>query len=61
MKCRRIFSQKSKRYGYRGKEIGEYLRKDPASITGYLHGVEYNREVDGIIRLLEKINVNFKV
>jgi REP element-mobilizing transposase RayT len=61
MKGRRLFSQTAKRYGYRGKEIAEYLRKDPASVTGYLHGVEYNREVDGVVKLLEKMNVNFKV
>ena len=61
MKGRRIFSQTAKRYGYRGREIAEYLRKDPASITGYVHGEEYNHEVDSIVRLLEKTNVNSKV
>jgi chromosomal replication initiation ATPase DnaA len=32
MKARRVFSQTAKRYAYRGKEIAEYLRKDPASV-----------------------------
>ncbi len=61
MKGRPIFSQTARRYGYRGREIAEYLRKDPASITNYLHGEENSREVDGIVRLLERINVNSKV
>jgi REP element-mobilizing transposase RayT len=63
MKARRVFSQAAKRYGYQGKEIAEYLRKDPASVTGYLQGEQYGREIDGILSQLNtgKQNVNSKV
>lgn len=53
MKARRVFSQTAKRYGYQGKEIAEYLRKDPASVTGYLQGEEYHREIDGVLDRLK--------
>jgi hypothetical protein len=53
MKARRVFSQTAKRFGYRGREIAEYLRKDPASVTGYLQGEEYHREIDGILDRLK--------
>ena len=34
MKARRVFSQTAKRYGYRGKEIAEYLKKTPPLSRG---------------------------
>jgi hypothetical protein len=34
--ARRLFSILSKEYGYTGREIASYLRKDPAAVTGYL-------------------------
>lgn len=60
--ARRVFSQIAKQFGYRGKEIAEYLRKDPASVTGYLQGEQYHREIDEILnRLNERLqNVNSK-
>ena len=63
MKARRVFSQTAKRYGYRGKEIAEYLKKDPASVTGYLQGEQYDREIDGVVNQLRGggKNVNSKV
>jgi hypothetical protein len=62
MKARRVFSQTAKRFGYRGKELAEYLRKDPASITGYMQGVQYHREIDEILKRLNEVrqNVNSK-
>ena len=63
MKARRVFSQTAKQYGYRGKEIAEYLGKDPASVTGYLQGENYRREIDELVKLMERKhqNVNSKV
>ena len=33
---RELFSLAGREYGYKGKEIAEFLRKDPAAVTGYL-------------------------
>jgi len=63
MKARRVFSQTVKRFGYRGKETAEYLRKDPASVTGYLQGEQYHHEIDEVLSQLNagRKNVNSKV
>jgi len=36
MEGRKLFSLAGKEYGYKGKEIAEFLGKDPAAVTGYL-------------------------
>jgi hypothetical protein len=46
---RRVFSLVAKGYGYRGREIAEYLRKDPAAVTGYL------RQGEGLMGEVEKV------
>lgn len=63
MIARRIFAQTAKIYGYAGKEIAEYLKKDPASVTGYLQGEDHEKEVVGVVKTLEanRRNVNPKV
>ncbi len=63
MSARRIFTLTAKLYGYAGKEIAEYLKKDPASVTGYLRGADHSKEVMSVVKALEanKRNVNFKV
>ena len=38
MEGRRLFTLVGREYGYKGKEIAEFLRKDPAAVTGYLRG-----------------------
>lgn len=48
---RRLFSLAAKEYGYRGKEIAEYLEKDPAVVTAYSRGIE-----DLKIRVKDLIN-----
>ena len=60
MQARRVFSQTAKAYGYQGREIARYLRKDPASVTGYLHQEAHDRAVAAMVRLLEASNVNSK-
>lgn len=56
MLARRVFTQAAKEYGYRGKEIAEYLRKDPASVSGYLQGEEVGTEVSKVIKELGNVN-----
>ena len=41
MEGRRLFSLVGREYGYRGREIAEYLGKDPAAVTGYLRKEEH--------------------
>jgi hypothetical protein len=63
MKARRMFLQTTRRYGYRGKEIAECLRKDPASVAGYLQGEQYDREIYEVLGQLkaDRQYVNSKV
>ncbi len=35
MTGRRLFSHTARDYGYQGKEIAQFLHKDPAAVTGY--------------------------
>jgi REP element-mobilizing transposase RayT len=52
---RRVFSLVAKGYGYRGREIAEYLRKDPAAVTGYLQqGEGLMGEVEKVVEDLTK-------
>jgi len=43
-KGKRVFSLAGGEYGYRDREIGEYLKKDPTAVTGYLQHREGLRE-----------------
>ena len=60
LRGRKVFSLVASEYGYKGREIARYLRKDPAVITRYLK--EKNsliEEVEGIVkRLTTRSNVN---
>ncbi len=50
---RRVFSLVAKEYGYKGREIAEYLQKDPAAVTGYLRrGGELGVAVERVFRWL---------
>jgi len=44
MEGRKLLSVVSKAYGYKGKEIAEYLRKDPAAVSGYLRNADEERK-----------------
>jgi putative transposase len=61
--ARKVFSHVAKVYGYRGKEIADYARKDPAIITRYLKEKgEYKGEADKVIEILRsERNVNKQV
>lgn len=54
MLARRVLTQTAKAYGHRGKEIALYLKKDPASVTGYLREENHSAEVNEVIQDLEK-------
>ena len=59
---RRIFSLLAKQYGYRGKEIAEYLKRDPSVITIYLkegEGLEWHagRLIEDLKHLHDKSNL----
>lgn len=55
MEGRRLLSVVAQAYGYKGKEIAEYLRKDPAAVSGYLrNAVEERKKVAAIEAALKK-------
>lgn len=45
MAGRRLLSVVAKTYGYKGKEIAEFLRKDPSAVTGYLRNAAEERKM----------------
>lgn len=54
MAARRLFSQMAKEYGYRGKEIAGYLKRDPAVITRYLMEAEdFKEQMSEVIKILK--------
>ena len=53
--ARRLFSILAKEYGYSGREIAAYLRKDPAAVTAYLRsGADVQKEVMVVAAALKK-------
>jgi len=43
-------------YGYKGKEIAEFLDKDPAAVTGYLRrGQDLKDKMERLILLLNGV------
>lgn len=36
MEGRKLLSLAARECGYKGREVADFLRKDPASVTGYL-------------------------
>ena len=54
MKGRKLFSLAGREYGYKGKEIAEFLGKDPAAVTGYLRrGQELRAKMQRLILRLD--------
>ena len=52
---RKMMSLVAKEYGYKGQEIAEYLRRDPAVITRYLReGKRFEVEVEGVHKRLRE-------
>ena len=63
MRARRALAVTAKAYGYRGRESADYLKKDPASVSGYLRGEHPSSDLKNVVKLLEERmqNVNSKV
>jgi REP element-mobilizing transposase RayT len=54
-KGRKVFSEVARGYGYKGKDIAAYIRKDPAIISRYLKEKnEYKTEAGKVIEILKK-------
>jgi DNA-binding transcriptional ArsR family regulator len=50
-----LFSFIAREYGYRGREIAAYLKKDPAAVTGYLKkGESIRSDVEKVIEVMSK-------
>ena len=59
--CRKLMSLIADDYGYKGREVANYLRKDPAVVTRYLKERKLlTSEMDKVLQLL-KANVNKQV
>jgi len=59
MEGRKMFSLAGREYGYRGKEIAEFLGKDPAAVTGYLRrGQVLRRKMESLIAHLNVLGRN---
>jgi len=59
MEERELFSLAGKEYGYKGKEIAEFLGKDPAAVTGYLRRGQYLRtKLESLILRLEAVGTS---
>jgi REP element-mobilizing transposase RayT len=59
--CRKLLSLVAHEYGYRGREIAGYMRKDPALITRHIkEKEELKKDTERIIAVMRdrKINVN---
>jgi hypothetical protein len=55
LSARRFFSILAKEYGYAGRDIAAYLRKDPAAVTLYLRsGEDVRKEVEVVVTALRK-------
>jgi hypothetical protein len=52
---RKLFSLVASEYGYKGKQMAEYIRKDPAMITRYLKDRENSEtEVQRLMGMITK-------
>jgi predicted transcriptional regulator len=59
-RARKAFAHAAREYGYRGKEIADYLEKTPASVTMYLRpeGEVNNMAADVLKYLRSAKNIN---
>ncbi len=51
---RKLFSLVAHDFGYRGREIAEYMRKDPALITCHIKEKEMKRDATRVIATLKE-------
>jgi hypothetical protein len=62
MQARRVLTMTTREYGFLGREIADYLRKDPASVSGDLCGEDLSTDVRKVILMSGEggLNVNSK-
>ena len=63
-KGRKLLSLVANEYGYKGKEIAEYIKRDPAIVTRHLkERNDFRREIEKLIKVLKdkRPNVNKQV
>jgi hypothetical protein len=59
MEGRKLFSLVGNEYGYKGKEIAGFLKKDPAAVTGYLKkGQDLRAKMERLILCLDTVGKN---
>jgi len=59
MEGRKLFSLVGREYGYKGKEVAEFLGKDPAAVTGYLSKSQHLRaKMESLILGLDAVGKN---
>jgi len=51
----------AREYGYLGREIADYLRQDPASVSGYFRGEDLRTDVKRVILMLGEGGFNGRV
>jgi putative transposase len=63
MEGRKLLSLAARAYGYKGREVADFLRRDPAAVTGYLKDENSLRpKLEKLfVHLGEKGNLNIKV
>src|SRR4030043_1265951 len=60
-KGRKLLSLVANEYGYKGKEIAEYIKKDPAIVTRHLkERNDFRREIEKLIKVLKTMRPNVK-
>ena len=56
---RKLMRVVAKEYGYKGKDVADYLRKDPSIITRYLKEKNnFKKEVERLFKLLKETQAN---
>ena len=59
MEGRKLLSLAGREYGHKGKEIAEFLGKDPAAVTGYLkRSQDLRAKMESLILRLDAIGKN---
>ncbi|MCK9196972.1 MAG: transposase [Syntrophales bacterium] len=58
-KGKKMMSLVAHEYGYKGKEIAEFIYKDPVVVTRHLKEiVASEKEIEGVVTALKRININ---
>jgi len=61
MRAQRVLTMTARECWYLRREIADYLRKDPASVSGYLRGEDLRTDVKKVILMLGEGELNGRV